>query len=65
MEQAYLYVSRALSVLLCALGVAVLVITLEGGGGALAFGVLLGFALLGLGAGRLWLARGAEPDDRP
>jgi hypothetical protein len=64
-ERAYLNVSRGLSALLCVLGVAIVVSTFARGGGALAFGVLLGCGLLALGAGRLWLARGAGSSDAP
>lgn len=60
-----MYVSKGLSVLLCAVGAAVLITTLARGGGALAFGVLLGCTFVALGAGRLWLARGVGSSDRP
>jgi hypothetical protein len=64
-DRAYLHVSRALSALLCVLGVAILVTTLSRGGGALAFGVLLGVTFVALGAGRLWLAQRADSSDGP
>ena len=38
-------------------GVAILVLTLARGGGALARGVLFGLLFIALGAGRLYLAR--------
>lgn len=47
---------RALALVFCALGVATLAVTLLGGGGPLSTGVLIGFAFLGVGAGRLWLS---------
>jgi hypothetical protein len=47
---------RALSVVMVGLGVAILVITLAGGGGPLSLGILLGIAFVAVGAGRLWLA---------
>jgi hypothetical protein len=56
-ERAYRLSSQILSAVLCLLGAAILITTLSRGGGVLAFGVLLGCALLALGAGRLWLAR--------
>ncbi len=37
------------------------VLALARGGGALALGVVVGILLALLGAGRLWLARGAGP----
>jgi hypothetical protein len=42
-------------------GVAMVASALARGGGALALGVVLGTLLALLGAGRLWLARGAGP----
>ncbi|MBX5468648.1 MAG: hypothetical protein IRZ21_01970 [Thermoleophilaceae bacterium] len=57
MQRAYLNGVRVLSVLLCALGVALVVVTLANGGGAAARGVVLGALLAALGVGRLWLSR--------
>lgn len=65
MERAYLHFSRALSALLVVVGAAVLITTVARGGGALAFGVLLGCAFLALGAGRLWLSRGPGSSGGP
>jgi hypothetical protein len=45
------------SVLLVALGVAILVTTVARGGGVLALGVLLGVLFVAAGAGRLWVGR--------
>jgi hypothetical protein len=52
--------SRALSAIIMLLGVAMVISALAHGGGALAFGVVLGTMLALLGAGRLLLARGGE-----
>jgi hypothetical protein len=49
--------TTATSVLLVAIGVAILVRTVLGGGGALALGVLLGVLFVAAGAGRLWVSR--------
>jgi hypothetical protein len=59
-QRAYLASSRALSVLLAVVGVAMVVSALARGGGALALGVILGTMFALLGAGRLWLARGGR-----
>jgi hypothetical protein len=61
---AYAVTQRALSVLLCVVGVAMVVSTLARGGGPLAFGVILGTAFALLGAARVWLARPAEAEPR-
>jgi multisubunit Na+/H+ antiporter MnhB subunit len=59
-QRAYLASTRALSVLLLVLGVAMVVSALVRGGGALALGVVLGTMFTLLGAARLWLARGRD-----
>ena len=59
MERAYLASSRALSALLVIVGLAMVVAALARGGGALALGVVLGVLFALLGAGRLFLSRGA------
>jgi hypothetical protein len=56
-ERAYLASTRVLSSVLIVLGLAMVVMALAGGGGALALGVVLGTLLALLGAGRLYLAR--------
>jgi hypothetical protein len=56
-ERAYLASTRVLSAALLVLGVAMVVIALAGGGGALALGVVLGTLVALVGAGRLYLAR--------
>jgi hypothetical protein len=58
-EQIYTGSVRALSVLMIALGAAILVSTIIAGGGPLSIGVLIGIAFLGVGAGRLFIARRA------
>jgi hypothetical protein len=60
-QRAYVVTSRALSALLCLLGLAMAVISVARGGGPMALGVLVGLAFAVLGAARLWLARGAAP----
>ena len=61
MRGAYVHTTRFLSVLLVVLGVGMIVSTLVRGGGALAVGLVFGVALVVLGLGRLWLARGTTP----
>jgi hypothetical protein len=49
-----------MSVLMVAIGIAIVVRTLVGGGGALAVGLILGVLFVLAGAGRLWVTlRGA------
>ena len=57
MQRAYLASSRALSVLLALLGLAMVISALARGGGVLALGVVIGASFTALGAARLWLAR--------
>jgi hypothetical protein len=52
--------TRLTSGLLIFLGLAILVRTIGAGGGATAFGVLIGVLFVAAGAGRLYLARGSE-----
>jgi hypothetical protein len=52
---------RALSLVMLGLGIAIVAVTLVGGGGPLSLGVLLGVAFLAVGAGRLWLASRMRP----
>jgi multisubunit Na+/H+ antiporter MnhB subunit len=47
--------TRAMSVLMIVIGIALLVRTLVAGGGALATGVILGLLFILAGAGRLYL----------
>jgi hypothetical protein len=59
-RRAYFASTRLLSTMLVLVGLAMVVSAVARGGGALAFGVVLGTMLALLGAGRLWLARGGE-----
>lgn len=58
MERAYRQSTRVLGGLLAVLGLTMIVVTVARGGGPLAFGVVLGLILTGVGAGRVALARG-------
>jgi multisubunit Na+/H+ antiporter MnhB subunit len=60
MRRAYATSTRVMSGIIMLLGVTMVISALARGGGALAFGVVLGTMLALLGAGRLWLARGGE-----
>ena len=60
-ERIYQGSVRALSVVMLVIGLAIIVVTLAGGGGPLSIGVLLGVAFLAVGAGRLWLASRMQP----
>ncbi|MEZ5077857.1 MAG: hypothetical protein R2725_10465 [Solirubrobacterales bacterium] len=51
---------KAFSVVLMAIGVAVLVATLAAGGGPASAGFLMGIAFIGVGVGRFWIARRME-----
>jgi hypothetical protein len=62
---AYVTSQRALSLLLCVVGVAMVVSTLARGGGPLALGVVVGVLFAALGAARFWLARSVEADTEP
>jgi predicted anti-sigma-YlaC factor YlaD len=55
-ERIYQGSVRAVSFVLLAVGVMLLVTTLVSGGGPLSVGVLLGAAFLAVGSGRLWIA---------
>jgi len=57
-NRAYRQSTRLFSVAIFALGVAMIVTTLVRGGGALAFGIVMGVAFMAVGAGRLYLAGG-------
>jgi hypothetical protein len=49
--------TRAMSVVMVVLGIAILVSTIARGGGPLAIGVLLGVMFVAAGAGRLYVER--------
>jgi hypothetical protein len=54
-ERIYRGSVQALSLVMVGLGVAILILTLAGGGGPLSLGTLLGIAFVAVGGGRLWL----------
>jgi hypothetical protein len=54
-ERIYERSVRALSLVMLAIGVAILISTLIAGGGPLSFGFLLGLVFCAVGAGRLFL----------
>ena len=54
-DDVYRGVTRLFSVLILGFGIAILVVTLAGGGGPLSTGVLLGILFCALGVGRLYL----------
>jgi hypothetical protein len=60
-ERIYQGSVRALSLVMLGLGLAIIAVTLFGGGGPLSLGVVLGVAFLAVGAGRLWLASRMRP----
>lgn len=47
---------RVFSLVLVALGLAILVSTVVNGGGPVSLGVVMGVAFVAVGAGRLWVA---------
>jgi prolipoprotein diacylglyceryltransferase len=49
--------TQVLSALMVAIGLAMIVRTLAGGGGPVALGLVLGLLFVGAGAGRLWAER--------
>jgi Na+/melibiose symporter-like transporter len=57
MKDSYAMTQRVLGGLLCAVGVAMVVATLAGGGGLLALGLIVGVLFVALGAARIWLVR--------
>jgi hypothetical protein len=64
MSRAYVSSQRALGMLLCVVGLAMVVVTLARGGGPLALGVVAGLLFAALGAARVWLARALD-DEAP
>ena len=58
MERAYRNSTRVLSALMVLLGAAMVTVTVAGGGGPFALGMILGVLLVLLGLGRLYLAGG-------
>ena len=59
MQRALLHFTRVTGVLISVLGVALVAVTIDRGGGPLSIGVICGVCLAIFGAGRLLLARGA------
>lgn len=59
-ERVYRGAVRAFSLSFIAIGLVVLVVTLANGGGPVSLGFLMGVAFIGIGIGRLWVARGME-----
>lgn len=57
MKGSYATMQRVLGGLLCAVGLAMVVATLVGGGGPLALGMIVGVLFVALGAARIWLVR--------
>ena len=50
-------VTLVMSVLMIGLGLAMIAVTLYNGGGAVAFGILIGVLFVAAGGGRLWVLR--------
>lgn len=65
MERAYRQATRVLGALLLVLGLTMVAVTVAGGGGGLALGVVVGTLLAALGAGRLLLSRDRPHDREP
>lgn len=55
-DEVYRAVTRVFAVVIISFGLAILVVTLAGGGGVLAVGFWLGLLFVALGAGRLYLS---------
>jgi multisubunit Na+/H+ antiporter MnhB subunit len=55
-DEVYRGVTRIFAVVILGFGIAIIVITLANGGGALSAGILIGLLFSALGAGRLYLA---------
>ena len=56
MGGAYRHSTRVLGAITCALGLALVVLTVVRGGGPLSLGVVVGLSFAAIGAGRLYLA---------
>ena len=61
MARAYRHSTRALSALICLLGIVLVITSIARGGGPLAVGVIVGLLFAGLGAARFVLAGGTRP----
>ena len=60
-EQIYGGSVRVLSLAFIAIGIALVVVTLSGGGGAASIGLLMGVGFIIVGVARLWLASRMRP----
>ena len=56
----YALATRAFSVLIIGVGIAIVVVTLSNGGGVASFGILIGVVFTAIGAARLYLALQGE-----
>ena len=56
-ERLYRGAVRGFSLVFVVVGLVVLVVTLACGGGPISVGFLMGIAFVGVGAGRLWVAK--------
>jgi hypothetical protein len=52
---------RVLSIAFIAIGIALVIATLGGGGGPTSVGLLMGLGFIAVGAGRLWMASRMRP----
>ncbi len=59
MDRAYVVSTRVVSGIILLVGLVMIAVTLGRGGGPLALGVVFGVLFALLGAGRLWISRGA------
>jgi len=58
-DRAYVVSTRVVSGIILLVGLVMIAVTLGRGGGPLALGVVFGLLFTLLGAGRLWISRGA------
>ncbi len=56
-RDAHRQMTKAMSVVLILVGLAILIRTVSAGGGPLATGILIGVLFVAAGLGRLWVAR--------
>ena len=60
-EQIYSGSVRVLSVAFIVIGIALVAVTLGGGGGPASIGLLMGLGFIAVGVGRLWVASRMRP----
>lgn len=60
-EQIYSGSVRVLSLAFIAIGIALIAVTLGGGGGLASVGILMGLGFIAIGTARLWLASRMRP----